>query len=93
MSRAMNIQDAPHGINVVIETSDGRVVIGRFDSATPFEAYLHDCDVHALAQGEDAEAHIQKTATYGVAVNQRDAAVATAVIERVRLLGDIPKLM
>ena len=89
----MNIQDAPHGINVVIETNDGRVVIGRFDSATPFEALLHDCDVHTLGEGEDAEAHIRKTATYGVAVNQRDAAVDTGVIGRVRLLGDIPKLM
>lgn len=89
----MNIQDAPHGINVVIETSDGQVVIGRFDSATPFQAFLHDCDVHALTEGEDAEAHIQKTATYGVAVNQRDAQVDCAAIERVRLLGDIPKLI
>ncbi len=89
----MNIQDAPHGINVVIETSDGRVIIGRFDSATPFQALLHDCDVHKLEEGEDAEAFIQKTATYGIAVNQRDADVDTAAIETVRLLGDIPKLM
>lgn len=89
----MNIQDAPHGINVVIETSDGRVIIGRFDSATPFQALLHDCDVHKLEEGEDAEAYIQKTATYGVAVNQRDAEVDCGSIQSVRLLGDIPKLV
>ena len=88
----MDIQSAPHGINVVLETNDGRVVIGRFDSATPFTAVLHDCDVHALGPGEDAEHYIQTTATYGVAVNQRDAEVPCRSIRRVRLLGEIAKL-
>ena len=88
----MDIQSAPHGINVVLETSDGRVVIGRFDSATPFEAVLHDCDVHTLGPGEDAEHYIQTTATYGVAVNRRDAEVRCGLIRRVRLLGEIAKL-
>jgi hypothetical protein len=88
----MNIQEAPHGINVVLETNDGRVVIGRFDSATPFSALLHDCDVHALAPGEDPEHYIRTTATYGVAVNQRDAEVPCGSIRRVRLLGEIAKL-
>ena len=87
----MNIQEAPHGINVVIETSDARIVIGRFDSTTGFEALLHDCDVHALGEGEDAEAYIRNTAKYGVAVNTPNAQVDVATIARVRLLGDVPK--
>jgi len=87
----MNIQDAPHGINVVIETNDARVLIGRFDSTNGFEALLHDCDVHALAAGEDSEAYIRNTAKYGVAVNAPDVHVDVGAIERVRLLGEIPK--
>lgn len=87
----MNIQDAPHGINVVIETNDGRIVIGRFDSTTGFEALLHDCDVHVVGDGEDAETYIRNTAKYGVAVNSPNVQVDVATIGRVRLLGEIPK--
>jgi len=87
----MNIQDAPHGINVVIETSDAKLFIGRFDSTNGFQALLHDCDVHPVGADEDAEAYIGKTAKYGIAVKERDVAVDVHLIERVRLLGDIPK--
>ena len=87
----MNIQEAPHGINVVIETDKNRVYIGRFDSATPFAALLHDCDVHDYAEGEDPEPYIRETAKYGVDVNHKDVQVEVASIQRVRLLGDVPK--
>ena len=87
----MNIQDAPHGINVVIETSDARIVIGRFDSTTGFEALLHDCDVHAIQDGEDAEVYIRNTAKYGVAVNSSNVQLDVPTIERIRILGEIPK--
>jgi len=87
----MNIQDAPHGINLVLETSDSRVVIGRFDETNGFSALLHDCDVHALEGGEDAEAYIVQTAKFGVAVNTPSVQVDVGTIERVRLLGEIPK--
>jgi hypothetical protein len=87
----MNIQDAPHGINVVIETTEQCLYIGRFDSTNGFTALLHDCDVHAVTEAEDAEGYIRNTAKYGVAVNHKDIQVDCAAIERVRLLGDIPK--
>jgi len=87
----MNIQDAPHGINLVIETNDARVVIGRFDETNGFTALFHDADVHAVEGGEDAEAYIRNTAKYGVAVNSPNVQVDVGTIERVRLLGDIPK--
>lgn len=87
----MNIQDAPHGVNVVIETSNAHVYIGRFDSTNGFQALLHDCDVHPVGADEDAESYIRNTAKFGVAVKERDLAVDVHLIERVRLLGDIPK--
>ena len=87
----MNIKDAPHGINVVLETSDARVVIGRFDETNGFTALLHDCDVHAVGGGEDAEAYIRNTAKYGVAVNTPSVQVDVGTIGRVRLLGEVPK--
>ena len=87
----MRIQDAPHGINVVIETNGPRLYIGRFDSTNGFTALLHDADVHEVRAGEDAEAYIRETAKYGVDVKQRDVQVDVMQIRRVRLLGEIPK--
>ena len=88
----MHLQDAPHGLNVVVETREGRVLIGRFDSAGPFSALLHDCDVRDFAPGEEREAFIRETATYGIDVKQRDVQVDVASVERVRLLRDVQKL-
>src|SRR5688572_21561145 len=88
-SRGMNIQDAPHGINVVVETGSGRVYIGRFDSANGFTALLHDCDVRDLPDAAAREQHIRETATYGIDVKERDVQVDALNVSRVRLLRDI----
>ncbi len=87
----MKIHEVPHGINVVIETRAGRVVIGRFDSTNGFTAVLHDCDVKDFGSDQDAEPYIRETALYGVDVKQRDLEVDVRQIARVRLLGDVPK--
>jgi len=90
-SLCMKIHEAPHGINVVVETQSRRVVIGRFDSTNGFTALLHDCDVKDFAQGEDPEPYIRETAKYGVDVKERDFQLDVHQIARVRVLGDIPK--
>ena len=88
----MKIQDAPHGINVVIETNGPRIYIGRFDSLNGFEALLHDCDVHDVKASENKEQYIRETATYGINVTHRDATVDAMSIQRVRTLGEIERL-
>ncbi|MCC7011103.1 MAG: hypothetical protein IT454_00960 [Planctomycetes bacterium] len=88
----MNIQDAPHGINIVVETRSGRVYIGRFDSANGFTALLHDCDVRDFSNVEEREKHVRETATYGIDVKERDAQVDVLQVASVRLLRDVPKL-
>jgi hypothetical protein len=87
----MKIQDAPHGINVVIETHGPKLYIGRYDSTNGFTALLHDCDVHEVKPGEDSEAYVRETAKYGVDVKARDVEVDVMQIKRVRLLGEIEK--
>jgi hypothetical protein len=86
------IHAAPHGQNLVIETRAGRVVIGRFDSATPFEVLMHDCDVYDPPSGADVEGYIRETATYGVDVKHKDFAFSAGEIVRWRKLGDVAKL-
>ena len=88
-----NIQTAPHGSNLVVETKSGRVIIGRFDSSNGFQVLMHDCDVYDPPQGADPEAYIRETATYGVDVKQRDLAFDALSIVRWRKLGDVPKLV
>jgi hypothetical protein len=87
----MKIHEVPHGINVVIETEQGRVYIGRFDSTNGFTALLHDCDVMDFGSPDAAETYIRESAKYGVDVKQRDVSVDAHGIRRIRLLGDVPK--
>ena len=86
----MQIHEAQHGINLVVETND-TVFIGRFDQTNGFQALLHDCAIHAIGEGEDGEEFVRTAAKYGFAVDQRDVMVDVATIQRVRVLGDIPK--
>lgn len=87
-----NLNDAPHGMNLVVETKDGHIYIGRFDMTNGFEVLMHDCDVFDPSKGEDAEHWIRETATYGVDVKHRDFTFPTAGVTRWRPLGDIEKL-
>lgn len=85
-----NIMDAPHGMNLVVETKTGRVVIGRFDQSNGFEVLMHDCDVF---EGEgDAQHWVRETATYGVDVKHRDYTFAAGEVSTWTPLGDIEKL-
>ena len=86
----MQIHEAQHGINLVVETTDS-VYIGRFDQTNGFQALFHDCAIHPIRSKEDAEDFVKTSAKYGFAVDQRDVMVDVATIQRVRVLGDIPK--
>ena len=86
--------NAPHGMNLVIECSDGSAVIGRFDESNGFEVVMHDVDLWEAEQGsaEEREQWIRSTATYGVAVKQRDLKLSARSVENWRSLGDVEKI-
>lgn len=87
-----DLRTAPHGLNLVIETRTGRVIIGRFDSVSGFEVLMHDVDVYEPPAGADPEPYIRETATYGVDVKQRNFSFDAATVVRWRKLGDVPKI-
>jgi hypothetical protein len=87
-----NISDAPHGMNLVVDTEDGGIVIGRFDSSNGFQVLMHDCDLYDPASGQEPEDWVRETATYGVDVKHKDYLVDAVKIRRWRKLGDIPKV-
>ena len=86
-----NIMNAPHGMNLVVETKSGRIVIGRFDESNGFEVLMHDVDVFEAEQG-DADHWVRETATYGVDVKHRDFKFPAAEVTEWTPLGDIEKL-
>ena len=86
----MNIAQAPHGINLVIET-DQMVYIGRFDNTNGFEVHMHDATTHAVDVRDDGQDFIRQTAKYGVPVSHRDLVFPAEGIRRIRRLGDIIK--
>lgn len=83
--------NAPHGMNLVVECKDGKVVIGRFDETNGFEVLMHDVDVWE-GPGEDATHWIRETATYGVDVKARDYKLAAGEVAKWTPLGDVEKL-
>lgn len=87
-----SLANAPHGLNLVIETKSGRVILGRFDSTNGFVVSMHDVDIYEPAPGVDPEPYIRETATYGVDVKKRDFDFPASEVTRWRKLGDIEKL-
>ncbi len=87
--------NAPHGLNLVIQCTDGSAVIGRFDESNGFEVVMHDVDIWAAEQGtpEERDQWIRGTATYGVAVKERDHKFAASLVADWKFLGDVEKLV
>jgi hypothetical protein len=86
----MNITQAPHGVNVVVET-ERTVCIGRLGKLEGDRVKMHHCAVFQVAAGESTEALIRHTARFGVPVEHVDFLFETRGIQRVRKLGDVPK--
>jgi hypothetical protein len=86
----MNIAQAPHGINVVVET-EGAVYIGRLGKLRGDQVKMHHVAVFPVGHGEDAEELIRQTAKYGVPVQHVELAFQNQGIQRIRKLGDVPK--
>lgn len=86
----MEIHEAPHGINIVIDAEEA-IYIGRFDNTNGFEVILHDCAVHEIQAGQDPEAFVRQTAKYGIPVAHKDLTIPASIVRRVRILGDIEK--
>ncbi len=86
----MRIHEAPHGINLVVETPE-TIYIGRFDHTDGFQVVMRDCAIHPVSSPASAEAFVKNTAKYGISVDRREVVLEASRVGRVRLLGEIPK--
>lgn len=87
----MNITQAPSGINLVVET-DSTVYIGRLGKVEGDNVKMHHAAVFPVTAGESTEALIRQTARFGVPVEHADILFETRGIQRVRKLGEVPKV-
>jgi hypothetical protein len=84
----MNITQAPHGINLVVET-DRIVYIGRLGKTEGNQVKLHHAAAfQAAANSEDL---IRRAARFGVPVEHEMLSIEAQGIRRIRRLGDVPK--
>lgn len=86
----MDIAQAPHGINLVVET-DNAVYIGRMGKPEGDKVRMHHAATFNVNPDQSPEALIRETAKYGVPVAHLDLVFAPIGIRRIRKLGDIPK--
>lgn len=86
----MDISQAPHGINLVVETQN-MVYIGRFDRIADEEVRLQHASMHRVVDEEEGQSIIREAAKFGVPVQHNELAFPSRGIFRVRRLGDIVK--
>ncbi|MAE60147.1 MAG: hypothetical protein CMJ49_02195 [Planctomycetaceae bacterium] len=81
---------ALHGITVVVELTDGGVIVGRCHEATDEQVLLHDADVHHEADGELSRAdYLKRAAQWGVFAKHKSLRVAGDQVTQITPLGQI----
>jgi hypothetical protein len=90
VASSLPIHEAPHGINLVVETPE-TVYIGRFDHTDGFQVVMRDCAIRPVTSPAEDEAFVKNAAKYGIPVDRREVVLEASRVGRVRRLGDIPK--
>ena len=79
---------ALHGITVVLETHGPRTYVGRFDTQDDAGVHLLDVGIHEAGAGHSSkEEYLQRTAKFGVRVEQKHVLVPAAEVAKVTPLG------
>lgn len=77
-----------HGVTVVLDTSDGRVVVGRYHDTENGQLRLHDVAVHdPAATGVDRDEFLAKTLKFGVRAEHKFLAVPAETVREMRPLN------
>lgn len=78
-----------HGITVVLETTTGELLVGRFDEETSAGVRLNDvAEYRAASGGPTREEFVQRTLKFGVRAEHRQKIVPTGEVQRVSRLTE-----
>jgi hypothetical protein len=78
-----------HGITVVLEATDGRTFIGRFDTEDERGVHLLDVAAHGGSSPMSKEEFVQRAAKFGVRSEQRHLVIPPAEVTAITPLGQL----
>ena len=78
--------DELHGVTVVVDTSAGQTIVGRFHDVENGTMRLHDVAIHEGGEADSRAEFLRRTQKFGVRVDRKFIAVPeAAVVGLVRL--------
>ena len=79
-----------HGMTVVVETDDGRALVGRFHEEKNGHVLMLDVDIHTGAEGEPSREEFLKNArAFGIWPKHARLEVPAASVASLRRLTDL----
>ena len=79
-----------HGVTVVLDLADGRVVVGRYHDTEQGRMRLHDVATHdPAASGVPREEFLRRTLKFGLRTEQKFLAVPAAEVRELTPLGEV----
>lgn len=78
-----------HGVTVVLDTSDGRTIVGRYHDTENGVVRLHDVAVHDGVGGVSREEFLQRTLKFGVRTEHKFLPVPAETVTAMRPLNEI----
>jgi hypothetical protein len=81
--------DELHGVTVVVESAEGRTLVGRWHEQTPRGVLLHDVAVHdPETTGTEKEEWLGKLRKFGIPVELKQVIVPVDQVIGVRRLAE-----
>jgi hypothetical protein len=78
-----------HGVTVVLDTTDGRTVVGRFHDVEDGRIRMLDAAVYEPGAVQSREEFLRRTAKFGVRVEHRQLSVVETDVVRITPLGQL----
>jgi hypothetical protein len=83
--------EALHGVTVVVDTTDGRTIVGRYHDTENGVVRLHDVGVHVPVGGVSREEFLAKTLRFGVRAEHKFLAVPAESVREMRPLNELAR--
>jgi hypothetical protein len=77
-----------HGMTVVLDTSDARTYVGRFDSQDERGVHLFDVGVFDPSQGSRDD-YLRRSVKFGIRVDRPELSVASSQVSHITPLSQV----
>jgi hypothetical protein len=77
-----------HGMTVVLDTSDARTYVGRFDSQDERGVHLFDVGVFDPSHGSRDD-YLRRSVKFGIRVDHPELSVAASEVSQITPLGQV----